>query len=100
MRAESLPITRETSVERITRRVRQRTKDKNENAVRLRRKGKPDRTESRLRVDRLVGEDSHKLDKQSREDDDKRARPNEERAARAIETTEAYRVFHGIKSFE
>lgn len=43
---------------------------------------------------RLVGEDSHKLDKQSREDKDKRARPKEERAACAIETTEADRVVH------
>ena len=53
MRAESLPITQETSAESITGRVGQRTKDKNENAGRLERKGKPDRTESRLRVEAI-----------------------------------------------
>lgn len=41
-------------------------------------------------VDDLNGEDC--------QDDDKRARPKEERAARAIETAEADRVFHGIKN--
>ncbi len=49
VRAESLPIKQETSAERITVRAGQRKKDKNENAVRLERKGKAGRTQSRLR---------------------------------------------------
>ena len=44
--ALSLPIIQDSSVERITGRVKVRTKDKNANAGRLRRKGKADRTES------------------------------------------------------
>ena len=42
----------------------------------------------------LVGEDSHKLDKQSREDDDKGARPHEESVPCAIESAGADWVFH------
>jgi hypothetical protein len=54
VRAESLPIKQETSAERITGRSGQRKSGENANAGRLARKGKPDRTESRLRVEAIV----------------------------------------------
>jgi hypothetical protein len=94
VQAESLPIKQDSSAKDSTGSVKARTSGENAFAGRLARKGRPDRTESRCKWTRLFGEDSHKLDKQSREDDDKRARPNEQGAANAIESAEADRVFH------
>jgi hypothetical protein len=50
VQALSLPIKQDSSAKDSTGRVEVRTKDKNENAGRLTRKGKQGRTESRLRV--------------------------------------------------
>ena len=86
--------------ENIAGRAGQRTSDKNEIAGDLRARGsRIGRNPVCVRA-RLVGEDSHKLDKQSREDKDKRARPNEERAAEAQVTAEANGVVHGIKNWK
>ena len=54
VQAVSVTIKRETSAKDFTGRVRQRKSGENANAVRLERKGKPDRTESRLRVEAIV----------------------------------------------
>ncbi len=63
VRALSLPIMQDSSAKDSTGRAGQRTKDKNANAGRLTRKGKPDRTESPCKwrllcddVDQLNGE--------------------------------------------
>jgi len=50
VRAVSVTIKQDSSAERITGRSGQRKSGENANAGRLARKGKPDRTESRLRI--------------------------------------------------
>lgn len=83
----------ETSAERITGRVGRRTSGENAIAGRLERKGRPDRTESPCLCGLLCG-DVDQLNGEDGEDDDKGARPHEERVPCAIETAEADRVVH------